>query len=144
MLGLGPPVMLALTMVGIATGAAYYFARIVQKARGLVRPPRWLIAIGPVLGMIAALVAYPYVIPRYREGYVTIHADALMARFEGKLTLYRAMRQYEPALYQEVRTAVLDGLKRNLSREQMIAAARAPITRAIPRMLGQAPDEPVL
>jgi hypothetical protein len=139
-----PTVLMTAVLAGIASIPAHLFARHLRTSKGLAQSPTWPFAVAIAAALTISFAIRPYALESYRQWYVDMRGDALMAQFEGDHPLYRTIREREPELYQQIRNAVLDGLKHNVSREELIIAARTPESEYLERTMHLVPDEQLI
>lgn len=141
---IGPTVMLAVGIAAVACVPALLIASQLKKSRNLARMPIWPFALTLALSLVVTAAIRPYALDRYRIWYVDTFAEKLMAKFENQQPVYGVVRKHDPALYAEVRAAVLDGLKRSVSSEELTVLARKPIETYLDKFMFQVPDQEFL
>lgn len=141
---IGPTVMLAAGIAVVASVPALFVASQLKKSRNLPRMPVWPFALTLVLSLVVTAAIRPYWLDRYRIWYVDTFAEKLMAKLENQQPVYGVVRKHDPALYAEIRVVVLDGLKRDVSSEELTILARKPIETYVDKFMFQVPDQEFL
>ena len=144
MTAIGPTVMLAVAIAATACVPALFIASQLKKSRTLSRMPIWPFVLTLALSLVVTAAVRPYALDRYRIWYVDTFAEKLMAKAESQQPVYGVVRKHDPALYAEIRAAVLDGLKRGASSDELTVLARKPIDTYVDKFMFQVPDREFL